>query len=438
MKDTTYDVVIIGAGLSGLSSGYYLDKIKILILESRDVVGGRTSSWDFDGMIVESGLHRMLGFYEELPGLMKASGIDLDKAIIWEDQIEIRLPDISAEFGLSLFKPAFTLEKALGNNSFISPSEKLTLSQFFISGFKDLNSDRDMDSITVEQYASEKGLNKDIIFRVLTPLTEGLFFLPPHKYSAYNFFSLFSPYIPRLYKTRAGAFSGGMTDVLCRPIADAIVKKGGEIKTNSKVDRLIIENNQVEGIMVKGVIIKTKKIIIAASIKEVQRLIRESVKDDKLFEDFLKIKTMPSVTFQLDLKERSLPVDRATFSPGTIFASYSEQSKTTFRHVPGRLSIILSTPEKYLKKTKEEILEVVLEDAKKLNINLKKENILKYRKISWASDFYSYEPGYAKLIPSAETPIKGLVLAGDYTRQKYLQTMEGAVYSGKIAAQLLS
>jgi protoporphyrinogen oxidase len=48
MKDEQqYDVVIIGGGLSGLTSGLYLQEagLKVLILERAPQAGGLTSSW---------------------------------------------------------------------------------------------------------------------------------------------------------------------------------------------------------------------------------------------------------------------------------------------------------------------------------------------------------------------------------------------------------
>ena len=53
-------------------------------------------------------------------------------------------------------------------------------------------------------------------------------------------------------------------------------------------------------------------------------------------------------------------------------------------------------------------------------------------------EFYRLTPGSEQLKPSQETPIPGLTLAGDYTKQKYLATMEGAVYSGKLAAKAVA
>ena len=43
-------------------------------------------------------------------------------------------------------------------------------------------------------------------------------------------------------------------------------------------------------------------------------------------------------------------------------------------------------------------------------------------------------PGNDALRPQQATPIAGLTLAGDYTRQPYIATMEGAVVSGQLAA----
>ena len=50
--------------------------------------------------------------------------------------------------------------------------------------------------------------------------------------------------------------------------------------------------------------------------------------------------------------------------------------------------------------------------------------------------FYSLAPGNDHLRPEQETAVPGLALAGDYTRQKYLGTMEGAVVSGERAAEI--
>lgn len=46
-------------------------------------------------------------------------------------------------------------------------------------------------------------------------------------------------------------------------------------------------------------------------------------------------------------------------------------------------------------------------------------------------------PGCEPCRPLQRSPIEGFYLAGDYTKQKYLASMEGAVLSGKLCAQAI-
>jgi len=66
------------------------------LLEGGRVVGGRTSLWGEGGMLVESGLHRVLGFYTAFPDLLRKAGLNVDDLVCWEDEIEIRLPGCRA------------------------------------------------------------------------------------------------------------------------------------------------------------------------------------------------------------------------------------------------------------------------------------------------------------------------------------------------------
>merc|ERR1712194_37407 len=51
---------------------------------------------------------------------------------------------------------------------------------------------------------------------------------------------------------------------------------------------------------------------------------------------------------------------------------------------------------------------------------------------------YAAIPGRNKYRPSQTSPIPNFTLAGDWTNQKYLGSMEGAVFGGKLAAEVVS
>ena len=46
-------------------------------------------------------------------------------------------------------------------------------------------------------------------------------------------------------------------------------------------------------------------------------------------------------------------------------------------------------------------------------------------------------PGCEQLRPSQRSPIPKFYLAGDFTKQRYLASMEGAVFSGKLCAEAI-
>lgn len=51
---------------------------------------------------------------------------------------------------------------------------------------------------------------------------------------------------------------------------------------------------------------------------------------------------------------------------------------------------------------------------------------------------YAATPGRHAYRPSQQTPVSNFVLAGDFTAQKFLGSMEGAVLAGKLAAEVIA
>jgi 15-cis-phytoene desaturase len=439
--ETRKSVIVIGGGLAGLSCAARLcdQGLHVRLLEANPYLGGRTSSWDDNGMIVESGLHRYLGFYKEMPLLLKKAGIDINKLFYWEDEIIIRLKGgVEGAFGLApLFSPLRTLKGLFDNSRIFTLREKMKIAGFFVAGLLETARHPEiMDTMTVTEYARKKRLPEPIITKLLTPLSAGLFFLQPDVYSAFVFFGLFLPFLHRAYRNRVGAFNGGMTDIMINPLAAYIKKLGGEIHVSSPVESLIVTGSTVTGVMVNGRAATADYVVLATSLAPAQRLLRPLADVYPWFAPMMQLQTMPSVTIQFELSRRCMPKDRTTFAPETCLASFAEQSGSTFKNSKGRLSVILTPPHEFLDLKKEIVEERVIKDLEAIGIFIR-DTILDSRIVIEREDFYALVPGAEKLKPTQQTPLRGLILAGDYTRQRYLATMEGAVYSGKLAARLI-
>lgn len=139
-----------------------------------------------------------------------------------------------------------------------------------------------------------------------------------------------------------------MTQILVEPIVEQIKKLGGTVVTNAKVTRLIVEKNRMKCVEVND---KTDYpcdyLVMAASLNPAHQIIRASSLD-YAFPELLSLPFMPEVNLQIEFARPAWPVDRTVFGVGTSLITFSEQSRTTFTNKPGRLSIILTPPERIL------------------------------------------------------------------------------------------
>ncbi len=439
--NTTPDVLIVGAGLAGLSCAYELSSRgkRVTVLESNSYVGGRTSSFNDNGMKVESGLHRYIGYYSALPRLIKKCGSDIDKIVTWEDKVDILVKGKNKKLVLGLaplLAPIKTLRGILENNDVLSVEDKLSLLPFFACGFLNYMFSYELDRYSVTEYANKLKVTPRSQRLVLEPLTSGIFFLPPEEYSAYAFFGLFAPAIPKFYKMRVGAYLGGMSEVMCRPIVRKIRSNGGVVCLSEKVESVITEHGAVVGARTSsGAEYRAKSVVIATDLPSAKRILSRFKEREELKKLFA-LPEMSACSIQLELSRPALEKDITTFGPSTDIVSFAEQSRTTFRESKGRLSIILGRPDQYEDKTADEILPSVLRQLASLGIHIE-DSVIEARKVSEKNKFYALAKGSQRLRPSQSTGIKGLFLAGDYTLTKTFATMEGAVISGKKAAKLI-
>merc|ERR1711990_1118601 len=97
----------------------------------------------------------------------------------------------------------------------------------------------------------------------------------------------------------------------------------------------------------------------------------------------------------------------------------------------------------WIAKSEEEIIQATMEELERLfplevAADGSKAKLLKYYVVKVPRSVYAAVPGRNKYRPSQKTPIPNFTLAGDWTSQKFLGSMEGAVLGGKLAADVVS
>nr|MBA3483713.1 FAD-dependent oxidoreductase [Pirellulales bacterium] len=385
---------------------------------------------------VESGLHKFLGIYRALPQLLKEVGVNVEEMLTWVDELAFLDPaGPGARFTVSPFHhPVDTAKTALSNTDFLPTGEKAKLAAMAAAGTAlAIANPLKLDQLSIAQYAAQWGVSDDVIRRVISTSTQAVLFLPANRFSAYAAFGPVLEGLKHGMTMRIGAFNGGMTDVMMKPIARAITDRGGTIRYSAPISGLLVDNERVEGVRLAGEELRASHVVLATSLKPAQDLLRTPFGGDEWFQPMLALPSLSAATIQFELDQPMIESDWTNFSP-TSLCCFAEQSRTTFRHVNGRFSAILFPPEDFISFPADKVLELVYADAEALGLPLQK-HVVRYRIVNHPHDFYAMHPGTERMRPAQSTPVAGLSLGGDYTRQAFSASMEGAVISGRLAAE---
>ena len=136
------------------------------------------------------------------------------------------------------------------------------------------------------------------------------------------------------------------------------------------------------------------------------------------------------------------------FSQGTIFATFSDVSITCpddFQNGTGTanggsvMSLVLAPAHQLMDMPNEVIIDLVMADIHNRFPKSRQAKLLKSTIVKIPQSVYKAVPDVDKFRPDQISPVKNFFLAGDYTDQHYLASMEGAALSGKqVAEKLLS
>ena len=102
------------------------------------------------------------------------------------------------------------------------------------------------------------------------------------------------------------------------------------------------------------------------------------------------------------------------------------------------LELVISASFAELVMTREQILSSAMEEAARFFPAMREARIIKSGILKEARATFSVTPGLDAYRPAAATASRGLFLAGDWTRTGWPSTMEGAVRSGRLAAEAVS
>lgn len=447
-------IAIFGAGVAGLSAAIELvDRgHSVEIYEKRKVLGGKVSVWkDLEGDSIESGLHIVFGGYDQLQQYLKRVGAENN--YLWKEHALIFA---EADGKQSLFRkanlPSPWAEVVGGLRAdFLTMWDKISLIRGLfpaLAGNEEYF--RSQDYMTYSEWHRLRGASLHSMQKLWRAIALAMNFIEPNVISARPMITIFKYFGTNYTATKFGFFRKNPGESMIEPMRQYIQSKGGRIFVDAKLSRFELNSDESikHAVLRDGHTIEADAYISALPVHNVKNVLPVEWLTHKYFRNLHEFVGSPVANCQLWFDRKITDTDNLMFSQGTTFATFADVSITCpddFQNGMGSanggsvMSLVLAPAHSLMDMPNEVIISMVMKDIHERFPKSRDAKLLKSTIVKIPQSVYKAVPNVDQFRPDQISPIKNFFLAGDYTYQQYLASMEGAALSGKqVAEKLLS
>lgn len=441
------DAVIVGGGIAGLTAGVALAErgVKVAVVEKQSLLGGRARSWidPKTGDPVHIGPHILLSEYSNFLGLLGDLGTS--NKVVWQPAPHfITMVDgtRSTKMKLANLPPPMPFLPSVMMDRTIGLADKL--SNFRFTAFAMKMEDAaiyDFDHIDGRTLLREMGVTDAYMTHFWEFVSMSILNVPLDRVSGAALLRFYRRLIGRRH-TQVGFADGGLGDLFAPAARARIERLGGRVMAGTGVARFMCDEHvqRVTGVeLADGTRITATRTISALAPQELARLVPAAWKNMRPFSSLSAFEPCPYVSTYLwfDRKVTREQFWARVHKTDDLNCDFYDLSNI---HTgwSGRSSVIATnaiwshrtkgmTDEQIVERTREELAEYLpnVRSAKLVH------SVVNHIPMAIHCPY----PGTESLRPRAETPIGGLLLAGDWTRTEYPSSMESAAYSGYVVAE---
>jgi zeta-carotene desaturase len=477
-------VAIVGAGLAGLAAAVDLVDAghQVDLYEARPFMGGKVGSWeDPDGNHIEMGLHVFFFNYANLFALMRKVGA-IDNLLPKEHthlfvntggdlrELDFRFP-IGAPFnGLKAFftTPQLDWIDKLRNALALGTSP-------IVRGLVDYEGAmtviRELDRISFQDWFVGHGGSPRSIERMWNPIAYALGFIDCEAISARCMLTIFMMFASKTEASKLNLLKGSPHRWLTGPILDYIQQRGATLHLRHRVSEVHFESGSAEaqgcpprvtgltmGTPEGDIQIEADAYLAACDVPGIQRLLPEAWRQYPLFDAIYQLEAVPVATVQLrydgwvtelgdspqaQAKRADLTapagLDNLLYTADADFSCFADlalASPADYRKegVGSLLQCVLTPGDPWIPQKTEAIVAATDAQVRKLFPSARNLTLIWSNVVKLAQSLYREAPGMEPYRPDQRTPVSNFFLAGSYTKQDYIDSMEGATMSGRLAA----
>lgn len=319
---------------------------------------------------------------------------------------------------------------------------------------------RDLDKVSFTDWYMSHGGSRMSIKRLWNPVAYALGFIDCDNISARCMLTIFQFFATKTEASLLRMLNGSPDMRLNGPIAKYITEKGGRFHLRWGCREVLYDRTSEGETYVTGLvmtkaterqIIKADAYVAACDVPGIQRLLPQPWREWEFFDNIYKLEGVPVVTVQLrfngwvtemqDLElsrqlQRGAGLDNLLYSADADFSCFADLALTSpedyYKEGEGSLIQAVLTPgDPYMKLTNDKIVKAVHEQVLRLFPSATGLEMTWSSVVKIGQSLYREAPGMDPFRPDQKTPVSNFFLSGSYTKQDYIDSMEGATLSGR-------
>ncbi len=481
MNPSSPTVAVAGGGLAGLAAACALSNagFRVTLFEKRPFLGGRASSYEHPGTgeVVDNCQHVLLGCCTNLIEFYRRTGVD-DK-IRWYDNLTFLEPGGRASsIGPSLLPaplhtaPAFLRAACLGWRDKVSIAWAMALLTGNLpdtgyAPFVAHAEGRIVPRSTGEDFLTwlrrhrqtEQAIERFWKTILVSALNEDLDRISV----AYAAQVIRESFLKSPAAGRMGVPTVPLTE-LYNAAGEYICTHGGTLQLRSSIAYLTPSESRVT-VRIRGRVDEREGqvaeifdyFISALPFDDLDRILVDTPESAPLREKLAHFEASPITGIHLWFDRQISDLDHAVLLDRTIQWMFHKSRLQPMRtqqtesallanaarngaptDVGSYIELVVSSSKSLVEKSKAEIVDLALREAREFFAEARRANLLKSTVIKEVNATYSPCPGIDAYRPAAVTAWPRVFLAGDWTATGWPATMEGAVRSGYLAAEALA
>jgi zeta-carotene desaturase len=321
---------------------------------------------------------------------------------------------------------------------------------------------RNLDGISFADWFRKHGGSEGSLKRMWNPIAYALGFIDTEAMSARCMLTIFQMFAAKTTASRLNLLAGSPDGYLTQPIVQYLEAKGAKVHTRRQTRKILFDGEgqqmSVTGLVIADgeteATITADRYLAACDIPGIQRLLPEAWRSLPEFDNIYQLTAVPVATVQLRFDgwvtemadeaarsqlKQAAGLDNLLYTADADFSCFADLAlaspKDYYREGQGSLMQLVLTPgDPFIKMSNEDIAQHVLKQVHDLFPSSRNLNLLWSNVVKLAQSLYREEPGMDPYRPDQKTAIANFFLAGSYTKQDYIDSMEGATISGMQAA----